>query len=67
MGESAEEEAALEFLRKQKRAAKKVLLEKRKSVFIEDKSAFSKRYTQQLDPQKPINNLAFGKNLSEIS
>ena len=34
---------------------------------IEDKSAFSKRYTQQLEPQKPIKNFAFGKNLSEIS
>ena len=48
IGQCAQDEAALEFLRKQKRTAKKVLLEQRKSVMIEDKSAFSKRYTQQL-------------------
>jgi hypothetical protein len=44
--------------------AKKILLDKRKSSFMEEKSTFMKRFTQQLDASTPKNILS--RNLSEI-
>jgi predicted RNA binding protein with dsRBD fold (UPF0201 family) len=68
MKEEADDEMALESLRKQRKMAKKILLDKRKSSLLGgDKATYMKRFTQQLDSAKMTPNHLLSRNLSEIN
>jgi hypothetical protein len=62
--EEADDEMILESLRKQRKMAKKILLDKRKSSLLGDKSIFMKRFTQQLDSSKITPKNVLSRNLS---
>jgi pyruvate/2-oxoglutarate dehydrogenase complex dihydrolipoamide acyltransferase (E2) component len=66
--EEADDEMALEALRKQRKMAKKILLDKRKnSLFTGEKATYMKRFTQQMDSTKMTPNHMLSRNLSEIN
>lgn len=63
--EEAYDELALQSLRKQRKIAKKILLDKRRSSLQGgDKAAFMKRFTQQMDSAKMTPNYLLSRNLS---
>lgn len=63
--EEADDEIALQALRKQRKMAKKILLDKRKSSLLGgEKASYMKRFTQQMDSAKMTPNHLLSRNLS---
>ncbi len=68
MKEEADDELTLEALRKQRKMAKKILIDQRRNSLIPgDKTIYMKRFTQQLDSAKMTPNHLISRNLSEIN